>query len=80
MALMLSFTFASCSDDDDDDDVIIPDPVLKIDSAKQMVEQAGGVTTVNFSIENPVEGMAAKAVTEAEWIKSVNTETNGNVG
>ena len=79
MALMVSFCFVGCSDDDDDE-VVIPDPVLKIDSARQMVSQTGGTTSVAFTIENPVEGLSAKAHAEADWIKDINTETGGNGG
>lgn len=48
---------------------VAPDPVFTVPQTEFKVGSTSGKTVIEYSVENPVEGVAVKAATEAAWLK-----------
>lgn len=59
----------------------VEEPVVGITSGESIdVGQEGGTFTVEFEVTNPVEGVQARLVTDAEWIVAGESEGDGSIG
>lgn len=59
----------------------VDEPVVTITSDESIVVgQQGGTFTVTFEVTNPVEGVQAQLVTDADWIIVGGNDGNGSIG
>ena len=83
-ALFAVLWAAGCSDDDP---VVTPEPqpepqpqpapTLALDHSEVNVPTEGGVFSLTYKLENPIENEAVNALCEAEWVAEISTAEAG---
>lgn len=79
-ALVVAGLFAGCAEDPVGP-VPPPDvqqPEVVVDQSEITIDNKGGEYTVSYTVKNPIEGVNPLAVTEAQWIVSLET-TDGEL-
>lgn len=68
---MSAFALVACNPDTPEPEPVVEAPVVTLDKQSVEVSAEGGEFTVNYTIENPVEGVTLAVTEDVEWISDV---------
>ena len=68
---MSAFALVACNPDTPEPEPVVEAPVVTLDKQSVEVSAEGGEFTVNYTIENAVEGVTLAVTEDVEWISDV---------
>lgn len=71
---MSAFALVACNPDTPEPEPVVEAPVVTLDKQSVEASAEGGEFTVNYTIENPVEGVTLAVTEDVAWIEDVTAE------
>lgn len=73
---MSAFALVACDPDTPEPEPVVEAPVVTLDKQSIEASAEGGEFTVNYTVENPVEGVTLAVTEDVEWISDVEVAEN----
>ena len=71
---MSAFALVACNPDTPEPEPVVEAPVVTLDKQSVEASAEGGEFTVNYTVENPVEGVTLAVTEDVVWIEDVTAE------